>query len=194
MENRQGNSNFTKLSLTISTLFLLVTVPVANAQVENFFGGPFADGRDHYFVSIESTEGHFLYLNHFMHFTMFNQYNARTDIVAHERARHDYQSWVDLYWYGTSSANYDNPAALADATCMAALAGNRCDRFRVRFNEDLIFSRTHEQNWHTMCHEVAHTIGSDDGATDSIGCFPQSSFSTGGFLTDAEITLINNRY
>ena len=61
----------------------------------------------------------------------------------------------------------------------------------MTFNEDNYFTRTDQQQDHTVCHELAHTLGSDDGLQLSTGCFPQSTFSSDRNLTNAEIDVID---
>ena len=63
----------------------------------------------------------------------------------------------------------------------------------MTINEDRLW-RTDQQIRHTVCHELAHTVGSDDGDTRSDGCFPTSGHSTDIFWNTHEINHINARW
>lgn len=104
-------------------------------------------------------------------------------------------SWVDVRWWATDQNNFRTTGVLATVVCRidGNATRNECDSFDMRFNEDNYFGRTDRQQDHTVCHELAHTIGSDDGLDLSIGCFPQSSFSDARFLSGAEKAVIDDR-
>lgn len=119
-------------------------------------------------------------------------YNAVTNLTLEETF--DTSPWVDVVWWAADESSFRTTSVLADVTCPRTLANNRCDSFHLKFNEDNYFGRTDLQQDHTVCHELAHTIGSDDGSTSPWGCFPQSRFSSGRFLTSNEQTVINNHY
>lgn len=160
----------------------------------DFFGGRYADDTTHHFVSIESNNADFEELDG--KFTAAMQHlDATTQMRDVKRNRHDYVSWVDAYWYATDQSNFSNPTVNGDTTCMAALASNRCDRFRVRFNEDRLW-RSNRRIRRTACHEILHTVGFDDGWTGNSGCLPGwgtgPGFSDDIYMNTHEKNHINN--
>ena len=131
-------------------------------------------------------------MNYLVHFIMLDEYNP-TDLTTYERPRHDHDSEVDMYWFATDQSNFSRTTVLGDAYCLNS-SNNVCTQFRVRFNEDTLIPASEAQKWHTTCHEIAHTLGSDDGDTRTTGCFPQSAYSLGRDLTTHEVGHLNARY
>ncbi len=157
--------------VTAATLFIAVT-PV-NAH---FFGGRFADSRDHHFVSQEGTNYHHFILDDAMTVQMAHL-DAVTVMWDVKRARFDYVSWVDLYWYATPATNMSSPTTVASVVCQVGIGSDRCDRFRMKYNENYINNPSAEIR-HDVCHEILHSVGADDGGSFSDGCLGSNQTAT----------------
>ena len=101
---------------------------------------------------------------------------------------------VDVYWYAADESHFSRPTILGDATCMKTMSNNKCDQFRIRFNEDTLIGNSASQVGHTVCHEIGHTLGSDDGLAEDEGCWPQSKYSLDTDLTVHEIDHLKDKY
>jgi hypothetical protein len=157
-----------RIALLVAGSVLLVAAPSSGVSA-HYFGGRYADDRSHVFVSTETTNSHFNTLD-----PIFTAAMAHLDAVTVmwdvKRARNDFVSTVDIYWFATPSSSFSNPNTVADTTCIvAAAAANRCDSFRVRFNESYLGNTANEIR-HDTCHEILHTVGADDGGSFSDGC------------------------
>jgi hypothetical protein len=174
---------------TVAAVCAVVLLPCGMASAD-YFGGPYADSLVHTYCSIESNDADRQafrpQFNHSMNH-LENVTTLGTDLV-------DCPTYAeDVYWYVAPASDFSDPDALAGTLCMVPLASNKCDTFRIRFNKAFI-NRTDTQRRHTACHEISHSVGSDDGSTASNGCFPQSTHSNGTTHTTHEINHINNQY
>lgn len=185
-----------KLLCSLAVLVLVsslgLTQVAAQNDADDFFGGPYADDESHSIRTIESTASHRdgIWTDIRERIT---HYDRTTVMDLWETTRTN--SWVDVRWWATDRNNFRTTSVLADVTCrIDGLASrNECDSFDMRFNEDNYFTRTDRQQDHTVCHELAHTIGSDDGLNRDVGCFPQSGFSDARNLSGPEKDVINDR-
>ena len=163
-----------------------------------FFGGRFADNDQHRYASIESNDAHFDELDPYFSGSMFSDYEVDTDndinTINNGRQTNRPANHVDVYWYATSQNNLPSSTAVGSSTCVSPMSNNKCDQFRIKFSEDNLIGSSHEQLAHTVCHEIGHTFGSDDGHTASVGCWPQSTFSLDGDLSDHEVDHLRDRY
>jgi hypothetical protein len=174
-----------KLSIACTVLVVASAFLPRSASAHGF-PGRYADNRDHWSVTVEPTEEQRSYWNHFVHFSLFGQYDP-TDLIIHEQS--SYTSSVDIYWYSLEqwAFNNDYPGVTVhgDVICEATLSGNACDRFRLRLSEGA--RATSEANqWHLVCHELGHTIGFDDsvpepgqGCMSGCGCGVLSTHERG---------------
>lgn len=182
------------LVVIVASVFLLSFAAVAYAAnvPADFFGGKYADDESHSIRTIESTKAHRdeiwtdirEYINHYDRTTVMNFWETtRTD------------SWVDVRWWATDQSNFRTTSVIASVSCRVDgyAPKNECDSFDMKFNEDKHIGRADSKQDHTVCHEFAHTLGSDDGLTLDIGCFPQSKYSSAEFLSGAEKDVINAR-
>lgn len=176
----------TPLVAVLAVVGVLVGVTPAGAD---YFGGRYADSSIHTYCSSETTSSDYNELQPKVKASM-DHLAAVTDMYASATSC---TSTTDFYWYATDQSNFTSSTVLGGTTCVNTLSDNKCDRFRIRFNEDQL-DRTNTQIRHTACHEISHSLGSDDGLTVSTGCFPQSSYSDGISHTTHEIYHINAQY
>ena len=101
---------------------------------------------------------------------------------------------VDVYWYATDEDNLPDPSYWGVARCMVTMSNNKCDQFRILFNEDRLLSKSASVIGHPVCHEIGHTFGSDDGSQESEGCWPYYEYSTNSDLSQHEIDHLKERY
>lgn len=173
----------------------LLIVGVASAH---FFDGRYADNDQHRFVSIESNDSHFEELDEHFSPSMYWDFEVDTDndinTINDGRQSSVPGTNVDVYWYATDQNNFSKPTVLGDATCMVTMSDNKCDQFRVRFNEDRLIGSSTAQKGHTVCHEISHTFGANNGLTEDNGCWPQSKYSLDTDLNSHEIDHLKDRY
>ncbi len=143
--------------------------------------------------SVECNNADFLHFNHYVHFTMLDDYNP-TDLTTKEltpgaclpAGLHD-----DIYWYATPGSSLGGSDVTGDYWCQVTSGSDKCDKARVRFKEEMRTDGTSEAvKWNTACHEVAHAIGFSHGDTG------QSCMDGGdnGVLDDYMKGRINDRW
>jgi len=191
-------SSFLRMSILSWTVAVVAALLIYNIAYADFFGGRYADNDQHRFASIETNDAHHSELDPFVTDSMYWDYEVDTDEDINT-INDGHQSGVpgthvDVYWFASDKSQFSKPSVLGDATCMVTMSNNKCDQFRIRFNEDKLIDHTDSQKEHTVCHEIGHTLGSDDGSTDSEGCWPTSAYSTDGDLSDHEIAHLKDRY
>ena len=190
----------TKILGIASLLLILVTVAVLAPELSfaHYFGGRYADNDQHRYASIEETDAHHDELDPFVVDSMYWDYEYATDsdINAINDGRQSIKpgTHVDVYWFVTPQSDMPKSTALGAATCMVTMGGNKCDQFRIKFSEDRLIGSSDVQKAHTVCHEIGHTFGSDDGLKESTGCWPQSKFSLDGNTNDHEIKHLKHQY
>lgn len=166
--------------------------------IAHYFGGRYADNDQHRYASMESNDAHHSELNPFVTDSMHSEYELGTDnyinTINDGRQSGVPGTHVDVYWYAADKSHFSRPTVLGDATCMKTMSNNKCDQFRIRLNEDVLIGNTARQIGHTVCHEIGHTLGSDDGLTDKEGCWPQSKYSLGTDLIPHEIDHLKDKY
>lgn len=176
-------------AVLVASVIAVALVTIQQPVLAHYFSGRYADSAIHTYCSSENTQADYDRLQPFVSASMVHL-DAAT--VMSDSAVSCSTS-TDFYWYATPPSSFSKPTTLGDATCVNTLSNNECDRARVRFNEDKL-NRTDQQVRHTVCHEISHTLGSDDGHTATSGCFPQSSFSDGIYHTTHEKNHINAYY
>lgn len=161
---------------------------VANAH---FFGGRYADNATHTYCSSESDDQDKAKVAPFVNDSMEHLENA----TVMSTNRFDCTDTIDVYWYVAPASDMPfGPDTLAFAQCVDPIADNRCQRARIAFNKAKL-DRTDRQIRHTACHEISHTVGSDDGLESDSGCFPQSTYSNDIYHnTHEKSDHINPRY
>ena len=186
------------LPIVLSTLMAIGVILTQDIARADYFGGRYADNDQHRYASIESKDSHHNELNPFVTDSMHSDYELDTDndinTINDGRQSAVPGTHVDVYWYAADESHFSRPSVLGDATCKKTMSNNKCDQFRIRFNEDKLIGNTAGQIGHTVCHEIGHTLGSDDGLTDDEGCWPQSKYSLGTDLIDHEINHLKDRY
>lgn len=183
-----------------SLLLIIVTVAVLAPELTfaHYFGGRYADNDQHRYASIEETDAHHDELDPFVVDSMYWDYEYATDfdINTINDGRHSIipGTHVDVYWKVTPKEDMPQPTAFGATKCMVTMGGNKCDQFRIKFSEDRLIGSSDAQKAHTVCHEIGHTFGSDDGLKESTGCWPQSRFSLDGDTNDHEIKHLKHQY
>ena len=181
-----------------SILIAIGMLLLHNIAAAHYFGGRYADNDQLRYASIESNDSHYNELNPFVTDSMHSDYELDTDndinTINDGRQSAVPSARVDMYWYAADESHFSRSTILGDATCMKTMSNNKCDQFRVRFNEDTLIGNTASQVGHTVCHEIGHTLGSDDGLTEDEGCWPQSKYSLDTNLTVHEIDHLKDRY
>lgn len=180
-----------RLGASVLGCALVLLVGIASASSAywmHFFNGPegYADSRHHTYCSSESSAADRDRLDGFIDASMLHL--SRQTVMT--KSSISCSTSTDFYWFAT---NFTDPDILATVECKNSLPGNKCDRFRMQFNEDHL-NRTNRQVRHTACHEISHTVGSSDGLTSVNGCFPQSRYSDGTSHVTHEIRHIDDHY
>lgn len=147
------------------------------------------------FGSDEDNTDHFLFWNHFVHYQMFDQYFARTDLEGTEQCRHCWNDGTDVVWFAYPiPRNPDGTVVAGDQVCRKVLANGACDRSRVRFLEELSRNISGAAGFSLVCHEVGHAAGLEhfnDGCMSTpLNLVAPSS----NVLTAHMITHINEQY
>lgn len=147
--------------------------------------------------SDEDNDDHFLFWNHFVHFQNFDQYDARTDLIAGEQCRHCWNDATDIVWFAAPFApKPDGSIVAGDESCRKSFPppNQVCDRARVRFNESLTRNLSDNASFSLACHEIGHAIGFDHS---SEGCMvtPLSRSNPASHVLTADmIGHINDAY
>jgi hypothetical protein len=142
-----------------------------------------ADGMPHTYASTESTASEKITMEAWFNGRMTTQYDQRTDMTVLSVG---YTSFTDAYWYVTTAVG------TADATCMNLLAGNICERVRIRFNTTWAANQTTNEKRQGACHEIGHSVGFDDSIPEvATGCMSGGGL---GVLSAHEIGHINDQY
>jgi hypothetical protein len=120
------------------------------------------------FGSDEDNNDHHMFWNHFMHYQMFDQYSARTDLNAVEQCKGCWNDGTDVVWFATViPKTADGTQPLADWVCRSwTTFSGRCDRGRLRFHEPLTRTISGAAGFAIACHEIGHATGAqhlDDG-------------------------------
>jgi hypothetical protein len=169
---------------------LLVALSPAQPAAAHYFGLIKMDDSVVDFGSDEDNLDHHLFWNHFVHFQMFDQYAARTDLSAVERCQGCWTNSTDVVWFATG----DIPSLNADEVCRAT-SGGKCNRARVRFNQALTRQIPGDGGFFLACHEIGHALGfehlSDGCMYDPVD--PHSP-PQGGNLSSHMIDHINAQY
>lgn len=177
---------------------LSLGVAVWSPASADFFGGRYADNDQHRYASTESNNADHNALDPAFSGSMYSDFELDTgsdiNTINDGRSTGQPPSTVDVYWFAADQSVFSHPGVWGDALCVDTQGSNHCDQSRVRFNEDTLIGASSTQQAHTICHEISHTLGSDDGDTDNKGCFPQSGFSLDGDLDGDEIDHLQAQY
>lgn len=173
-------------ALALST-GLVLNAGIANAH---YFSGRYADSALHTYCSSETDDQDKARMAPFVGASMEHLENATAMTTVKII---DCSNFTDVYWYVAPNSDMPTAGALAFAECVDPLPDNKCERARIAFNKAHI-DREDRAVRHTTCHEISHTVGSDDGLTGDTGCFPQSSYSSDIHHNEHEKNHINNRY
>lgn len=188
-----------QIGLVVLAAVAALAVAFASTASADFFGGRYADNDQHRYQSIECNDADHTELNKYVKGSMRKDYEDQTNddintILTPRDCGTIPPSTVDVYWYATDKNNLPSPTAWASVKCVDTLSNNKCDQFRMRFNEDTLVGASKPQKKHTVCHEIAHTLGSDDGDQSPDGCFPQSTVSLAKKLNQHEINHLKAKY
>lgn len=153
------------------------------------FGARKADNGTHTYCSSESDDQDRARMAPFVNNSMDHLDNA-TDMTTN---RFDCTDTIDVYWYVAPASDMPVAGALAFEQCVDLLPDNRCQRARIAFNKAQI-DRADRAVRHTTCHEISHTVGSEDTADGDTGCWPQSRYSDDIYHNSHETGHINDRY
>ncbi len=153
----------------------------------------FADNRYHTHRSIECTNADFLHFNHFMHFTMLQDYNPTAlQTIELSPACASYGTHDDVIWYATAASNMETTGAAGETGCMRSAGSDKCDRWRIKVDQAMrVNGVSWATKWNVFCHEVGHTVGFRDGGTAGTSCMDGGD---NGILGQYEIDKINLRY
>ena len=146
-------------------------------------GGRFADGSAHSHITTESNAADRADWQWRVDGPGAENEYEPTDLAIYKLSA--WEDWVDVYWYQDDTMGY-----FAVTECMAPLANNECDRFRVRFSDELASWYSHMKN-NAVCHECGHTVGFGDGGVAGASCIVGGATSR---ISALEHNQINARY
>lgn len=173
---------------------LLISAPV-DADTHPPFQAPFSDNSTVTYGSIEGTNADYLSMNHYVYYVMEGQYDSRTVLTVQPPLARASTAGTndDYYWYGADASLFSSPTVGASWQCMAYVSGSssKCNRSRIRSNEDNWYTTTEARRWNRWCHEIGHGVGFRDGGNTALGCMDGAS---NGILSSYEIGKINDRY
>ncbi len=119
---------------------------------------------------------------------MYNEIETKTVIDTVKVAYHYKSSltykYVDISWWAADLVI----GVGGSSTCNKALSSNRCDHFHVIYDDDP--GQSSNEKRQKVCHELMHTLGSDDGGSSG-GC---QGGGSNGTMNSHDIGHINDYY
>lgn len=129
-------------------------------------GTRFSDNSSLSWRSIECTDAHHLHFNHFVYYTMHDDFGP-TDLSLDEKPWRDCgsaDSQDDIYWFATAQSNLSTSSTVGDWTCTNTSGVYFCDSGRMRWSESTYSGATNATKWNIACHEIAHAVGFEHGS------------------------------
>ena len=129
------------------------------------------DNKDVVFSSDEGNTADWSWWNHFVHYSQFDQYDARTDLAMRELPRGVFGTETDVIWWAAALPSGLN----GDERCVRVVWYNgRCESANIRYNESYTGRVPWDTGWYLACHEFGHAYGLDHLDTSESGCMTTS--------------------
>jgi len=196
---RPLRGRFKRVITSVAVVLAIViagTAVTATPASAHYFGLTKMDDSRVDFGSDEDVNDHFLFWNHFVHYQMTDQYDARTDLSGVEQCRHCWNDGTDIVWFAFPIPNASNGSrVLGDWSCRSFTLSGKCDRGRLRFNEGLTRAISGAAGFAITCHEIGHATGAEHYSDG--GCMPASMNVNAPFtnvLSRHHIDHINSQY